>query len=126
MFCENCGNNYGENDKFCIKCGHPVNGQAPIATRQVVGQNERWWHRLATVIYVLAHLPLLAVVPLVWSENARTYSTYYKQYQGSDGEAFWYCFLTILIWVGVLRLIKMAIKYIAIGKKPSFKDILFF
>lgn len=124
MFCEKCGNKYGEAEKFCIKCGNSLGETMTPRNTPTTNKDERWWHRLANVVYVAAHLPLLLMVPLVWTENAREYSSYYKEYRGSDGEALWYCILTIVIWVAVLRLIKMAVRYVGVGVKPSFKDLL--
>jgi|GEM_PF-1613913 hypothetical protein len=134
MYCENCGNEYSPEENFCIKCGNALeeagSNNAPVSVSEMPDfnkkQDERWYHRFGIVVYVLAHLPLLIVVPIVWSENAREYSTYYKSYRGSDSEAFWYCFLTIIIWIGVLRLIKIATRYIIGGTKPKFKDLLYF
>lgn len=127
MFCENCGNRYSDGENFCIKCGGALNGTV-AATGKIsrIKDDERWWHRLAKVVYVAVHLPLLLVVPIVWSENARHYSSYYKEYMGSDSDAFWYCILTIIVWLVVLRLIKMAVRYVAGGVKPRFKDLLQF
>ncbi len=128
MYCEKCGNEYGAEDKFCIKCGSPVGQALGMKPRSSIDikMNERWYHRLGTVVYVIAHLPLLIIVPLVWTENAERYSTYSRTYYGSDSEALWYCVLTIFIWVLVLRLIKMALKYIVSGQKPKFKDLVYF
>jgi len=127
MFCEKCGNKYTEGENFCIKCGGALDGSAtPVSRVPETKKDERWWHRLANVVYVAAHLPLLLVVPLVWSENARRYSSYYKEYRGSDGEALWYCILTIVIWLAVLRLIKMSVRYVAGGVRPVYKDLLRF
>jgi hypothetical protein len=131
MFCEKCGNKYQQGENFCTNCGASLenklfNATTPTPAEPETKKEERWWHRLANVIYIIAHLPLLIIVPLVWTENARQYSTYTKTYRGSDGEALWYCFLTIVIWLLVLRLVKMTLKYIARETKPKFKDLLHF
>lgn len=127
MFCEKCGNKYGDGENFCIKCGSSLSNTVTSVNKTLeVKKDERWWHRLANVVYVAAHLPLLIVVPIIWSENARYYSSYSKEYRGSDGEALWYCILTIVIWIVVLRLIKMAVRYIGVGVKPRMKDMLRF
>lgn len=123
MFCITCGNKLNDGEKFCTECGNLTTSEKSVTKAH---NDERWWHRLANVFYVFAHLPLLIIVPLVWTENARQYSTYYKTYRGSDGEAIWYCFLTIVIWLLVLRLAKMALRYIVHGSKPKFKELLFF
>jgi len=133
MFCTNCGNKIDLNEKFCTNCGFQVMSANNISiapevkdTPTLNKKNERWYHRLGVVIYFVAHLPLLFIVPVVWSENASYYSTYSKKFYGSDAEAFGYSLLTIIIWLIVLRLLKMATKYIVIGKKPKMKDLMFF
>jgi len=134
MFCEKCGNQLKESDKFCTECGFTIDGRKDADTNAEVSEvsghkeakSERWWHRLGIVVYIFAHLPLLLIVPLVWSENASRYSYYSKTYVGSDAAAFWYSILTIAIWLLVLRLIKIALRYVVSGKKPQFSDILHF
>lgn len=134
MYCTNCGNKILSSEKFCINCGFQVlsnsdnepTSQTTLEVTVSKKKDEKWYHRLGIVIYVLAHLPLLIVVPVVWSENAEYYSSYSKAYYGSDLESFWYSLLTIIIWVGVLRLIKMTVNYIVRGIKPKFKDLLHF
>ncbi len=132
MFCTNCGNKIDINEKFCTNCGLEglgINNKNPQTARETaisVKKDEKLYHRLGVVIYVIAHLPLLVIVPVVWSENARYYSSYTKTYSGSDFEAFLYSVLTIIICLLVLRLIKMATKYIVIGIKPKMRDLIFF
>lgn len=114
MFCKKCGNEIKTDDKFCAKCGTP----APTL-------NDKWWHRLLKVFYIIAYLPLLVIIPTVWSSN-KPYS-YYSYYSnqtisyGSYAEAFWYSLLTLAIYLIVLRLIKIVILYVAFGYKPEWK-----
>jgi uncharacterized membrane protein len=120
MFCENCGNKLKEGHKFCTKCG---NSNTP-ETKEVKSQaltDEKWWYRLSKVFYVLLYLPLLLVIPLVWSENSSNYDYYTRSYTDTTGEAFWYSLLTLIIWVVVVRLIKITFLYIALAQKPQWK-----
>ena len=134
MYCENCGNEYSPEENFCIKCGSPLGAASLESTVKPVNEmpeakkkkDERWYHRLGVVAYVIAHLPLLIVLPIVWSENDTSYNSYSRSYTDTSGEAFWYCLLTLVIWVLVLRLIKMALKYVVRGTKPKFKDLIYF
>jgi ABC-type uncharacterized transport system fused permease/ATPase subunit len=123
MFCVTCGNELDEVEKFCTECGNTTTPEESVT--EIVSE-ERWWHRLGIVIYITVHLPLLIIVPLVWSSNAEYYSSYSNTYRGSDGDAFWYSVLTIIIYIGVIRLMKMAVKYITKGIKPKWRDVLYF
>ena len=122
MFCENCGNKLKEGHKFCTKCGHSAsavdeNERKPVA-------DERWWHRIAKVVYIFLYLQILWIVPAVWSVNSSSYVGYYSgtsHYEDTYGVAFWYSILTILIFVVALRLIKITFLYITFGQKPQWK-----
>jgi hypothetical protein len=132
MFCTNCGKGIDGNEKFCINCGRALTKDSGVTSEvkqtvvEKVSSDERWYHRLGTVVYVLAHLPLLFVVPFVWSENARYYDVYFETYRGSDGEAFVWVIITIVIWLLVLRGIKMMLRYVVGGYRPSIKDLIYF
>ncbi|MFZ2038622.1 MAG: zinc ribbon domain-containing protein [Minisyncoccia bacterium] len=127
MYCEHCGTKLEQGHKFCTKCGHSTASiQTSTATvqRSVLLLGDKWWHRLLKVLYVVAYLPLLGIVPAVWMTNAESCytSTYYgTSCYGSDGEAFWYSLLTLVTYVVVLRLIKIAILYIVLGQCPRWK-----
>jgi hypothetical protein len=122
MYCEHCGTKLEQGHKFCTKCGHST---IPVQTRTAAAQQpalgDKWWHRLLKVLYVVAYLPLLGIIPLVWSENTPYCSTYSSYCSGSYGEAFWYSLLTLVIYMAVLRLIKIAVLYVALGRKPEWK-----
>lgn len=117
MYCENCGNKIDESHKFCTKCGHStVPTEKTTARQSEILPNDRGWHRLLKVLYIVAYLPLLIVIPIVWNESS------YSRYSGDTyGEAFWYSLLTLVAWVIVLRLIKIAVLYVVIGRKPEWK-----
>lgn len=117
MYCENCGNKIEENHKFCTKCGQSidsvnVNG---ISSKQIHSTvDEKWWHRLLKVIYIIGYLPLLLIIPLVWNENSCSYC--------SDGDSFWYSLLTLVIYITIIRLIKIAVLYASMGRRPVWKS----
>jgi ABC-type spermidine/putrescine transport system permease subunit II len=117
-FCHKCGKKLEEAEKYCSECGTVVIAENPtnnILTEK--NRGEQWWLRLAKVIYVILYLPLLLIIPLVWSENTPYYSSYSQKYYGSYMEAFWYSLLTLIIYVVIVRLIKIAFLYIALGHK---------
>lgn len=123
MFCENCGNKLKNDHKFCTKCG---NSNTPETKEEKTSTltDEKWWYRVAKVIYVFLYLQILWIVPAVWSVNSSSYVGYYSgtsQYEDTYGVAFWYSILAIAIFVVALRLIKITFLYIAIGLKPQWK-----
>jgi hypothetical protein len=114
--------------KFCIKCGNSTSTSKEKFAKSELDHSipkDKWWYRLLKVIYVVSYLPLLGIIPGVWMSNAK--SCYYSYYSyttscsGSDSEAFWYSFLTLVIYMIVVRLIKIAVLYVAIGQKPEWK-----
>jgi len=128
MFCEYCGNRIDDLHKFCTKCGRATstNKDKEIISEDKthVSLEEKWWQRLLKVVYILLYFPLLVIVPLVWSENSSSYSGYYAgqyRYEDTYAEAFWYSLLTLIIYLIVLRMIKLATLYITIGQKPNWK-----
>ena len=119
MYCEHCGNKIEQGYKFCTKCGHstiPVQTRTPSTSQPELSLNDKWWHRLLKVLYVVFYLPLLVIIPLVWSENSYSY-------YGNDntGEAFGYSLITLLIYMVIVRLIKIAVLYVALGRKSEWK-----
>lgn len=117
MFCENCGNKIQDGCKFCTTCGNPINfAEIKIAKQSEQSLNDMWWHRLLKILYIFFHLPLLIIIPLVWDENS--YSNYGSS---SSGEALWYSVLTLVIYLAILRLIKLSVVYVVFGRKPKWK-----
>lgn len=126
MYCEHCGNKLDGAHKFCTKCGNPTASEAVIKSSSATIQNldQKWWMRLAKVVYVVLYLSLLIIIPLVWSENSSTYSGYYGgqyRYEDTYGTAFWYSLLTLVIYIVVVRLVKITFLYIAFAQKPQWK-----
>ena len=122
MFCKSCGNKLSETSKFCTKCGKVVEEISVEKSTKSEELEQKWWYRLAKVLYVGTYFPLLILIPLVWIESAPYYSSYYREYRGgSYGEAFWYSLLTLVAYVVVVRLIKISFLYIALVQKPEWK-----
>lgn len=125
MFCEKCGNKLKENYKFCTECGYSNmdKRESRQATSNILEQ--KWWFRLSKVLYIFFYIPLPFVVIGVWLENYpySYYNSYSNKYysSGSYDEAFWYSLLALVVWVVVLRLIKITFLYIVFGKNPQWK-----
>lgn len=131
MFCTTCGNRLNDGNNHCTNCGASVVSTGTTASNhseQKVVTESKWWHRLGLVIYIFFNILLIPVVFAVWSGNSTSYVSDmgYYHYENSYGLAFWYSFLTIIIWLLVLRLIKIALRYVVSGKKFLFRDLLSF
>lgn len=122
MFCDKCGHKVNT-EKFCPNCGEEIY-HAKIETDHGPISKDKWWQRLLKVLYVIAYLPLFGIIPAVWSSNApycHTYTYSGTSCYGSNAEAFWYSVLTLVIYFVALRLIKIAVLYVVIGRKPEWK-----
>lgn len=120
MFCKNCGHKANNDKRFCSQCGTEMT--APVQTHVSTSiEEEAWWKRLIKVIYIVLHIPLPLILIGVWSSASSTYDYYSKTYRDSYGEAFFYVLLTLIIYVVILRLIKLAYQYVVLGKHPEFK-----
>ncbi len=123
MFCDKCGHQI-DNEKFCPSCGQEIYHAKIEASHTSVSQ-DKWYLRLAKVIYIVLYIPLPFVLYGVWTSSApySYYSSYSHEYisYGSYGEAFWYSLLTLVVWLVILRLAKIAVLYIFTGKKPHWK-----
>jgi polyferredoxin len=120
MYCENCGHKLDSLDKFCTKCGEHIQSVTKAHSTAAIS-DEKWWYRLLKVAYILLYLPLPIALLIAWSINASTYDYYTNTYQDTSGQALWYCFLTLLVYMAIVRLIKLATLYVAMGKKPEWK-----
>ncbi len=124
MYCEHCGNKIEKSHSFCTKCGNLVvrDGALNGSPSKFVISADKWWHRLLKVIYIFLYLQVLWIVPAVWSVNSSEYVGYsfgQSQYRDTYGEAFWYSLLALLIFLVVIRLIKLTTLYIFWGHKPQ-------
>jgi hypothetical protein len=125
MFCEKCGNKLKENHKFCTGCGHSNIDKQESKPAIVNILEQKWWFRFSKVLYIFLYGLLLLIIPLVWSENSSTYTgystTYGGRYEDTYGKAFWYSLLTLLVYIAIMKLIKITFLYIAFGQKPQWK-----
>jgi NhaP-type Na+/H+ or K+/H+ antiporter len=121
MYCEYCGNKIEEIHKFCTKCGKPISFNVSAEHFPNQKFEEKWWLRLAKVVYVLLYIPLPFLIILVWGENSSTYNYYTRTSTDTTGEAFWYSLLVFLVYVIIARLIKITFLYIVFSQKPHWK-----
>lgn len=116
MFCENCGNTIQHGHKFCMKCGQPINTHMP--NQSIIADHDQvWWFRMAKVIYIVLYIPLPFVLWGAWAANSESYNYYTRTYTSTAGNAFWYSLITLIIYVVILRLLKITFLYIAFGQK---------
>ena len=124
MFCENCGKELGNKFSFCTECGNSVKPIPSTATstddQAVALMNEKWWFRLLKVIYGVFHLPLLLVSFVILETNSHYDYTLQTRVEDS-GAVFWYCILSFIIYLAVMRLIKVAVLYVVFGQKPEWR-----
>lgn len=125
MFCENCGKKLQEGYKFCTQCGQSVVTAFESInirrTGEVSPSSDAWWYRLLKVAYIFLYIPLPFILWLVWSESSTSYNYYSKTTTDTTGQAFWYSLLTLVIYLSILRLVKIATLYIAIGRTPEWR-----
>lgn len=123
MFCIKCWNKLRASDKFCTKCAFPTWEYHIVNDTSTLTIEQKWWFRLSKVIYIVLYIPLIFAAWIAWDGSAPSsyYSSYSQEYTyyWSYAEAFWYTFLTILIWIATLRLIKLWFLYIAFWMKPN-------
>lgn len=124
MFCINCGKKISDNLAFCPECGDSAKSQA-VTRSQEIKLDSKWWLRTAKVIYIFFNLSLSVIIPSVWYINSSTFIGYYLgqyQYEDTYGKAFGESLLTLIIFVVILRLIKLTFLYIVFAKKPQWKS----
>jgi len=109
MFCTNCGKKISESATFCTECGKSTSSEAEIKTSQA-NLDQKWWLRLARVVYIGVYIILPILLIIVWDENS-----YYPE------DAFWLTLITFVIYVVSARLIKITFLYIAFAQKPRWK-----
>lgn len=123
MFCDKCGHQLN-NERFCPNCGQEIY-HTKIETVHILVSQDKWYIRLAKVIYIALYIPLPFVFCGVWTSNTpySYYSSYSNEYisYGSYSEAFWYSLLTLVVWIVILRLLKITIFYVFSGRKPNWK-----
>jgi uncharacterized membrane protein YvbJ len=117
MFCDNCGNKIQQGHKFCMTCGQTVSCRSVGETSANHVHDQKWWFRLVKVLYIVFYIPLPFVIWGVWAANSETYNYYTRKYTSTVANAFWYSLLTLIIYVVVLRLLKITFLYIAFGQR---------
>lgn len=121
MFCSNCGKELQIGDEFCTACGQAV--ASKVISQQINGlQQEVWWYRLLKVFYILLYIPLPLLILLVWSESSTTYDYTTKRSTDTSGAALWYSFITLIIYLTILRLVKVSTLYIIAAQKPKWRQ----
>lgn len=137
IFCNQCGSENIIEDNFCVQCGSGLDKE--IFTHNQVSNiqkeerikninpsiiKEEWWYRLLRVLYFVLYLPIFIIVPLVWMDNEPYCynSYYYDNCVNQNGESFWYSLLTLIIYIFIIRLIKLSIKYIISGKEIKWRE----
>lgn len=122
MYCYKCGNEIKEKDKFCTGCGQSVITAEDSCHGSPV-TSDKWGRRLLKVVYIFLWLQILWIVPTVWNINSEYYNPFDAKYNYTHtyGVAFWYSVLAVIIFVAVIRLIKITALYIVIGQKPEWK-----
>lgn len=86
--------------------------------------DENWWYRLLKVVYIFLYIQIFWIVPVVWSLNSTDYDYYGGRYHytNTTEEAFWYSVLAIVIFVAVLRLIKLTVLYVVFAHRLVWRD----
>jgi len=127
MFCKNCGKEVKDENEFCTECGHQIDivtKNTTSAKKQISDNDERWWVRFLRVIYIILYIPLPFIIWGVWETYSSTYTGYLlgqSYYKNTYGKAFWYSLLAFCIYIIVIRLIKIAVRYVVIGEKPEWE-----
>ncbi len=123
MFCTYCGAPLNETDKFCIKCGRPTSPDTEPTQKikSVSRPDERWWYRLAKIFYILLYFPLPLVILIAWEENRSSYDYLTRSTVDTSEKAFWYSLLTLVIYLAIIRLIKISFLYVMLGRKPDWQ-----
>lgn len=117
MFCIKCGNKYEEDENFCKECGVIKESLSQSKNRS----EDKWWLRLARVVYIFLVLMLVTIAVSVGLVNKPYYSNYYDSYIGSYGEMFGYTFLTLFVGILVLKFVKLSSTYVVFGKRPEWR-----
>ncbi len=97
MFCSNCGNQLGDQDKFCAKCGTSVRGQIqqPVNTSEImpVQQEEKtpvkkksvWLILSLSVAAVIVLIILFVCVSVSEKRAGNTFKKYRSEYEMDRG-----------------------------------------
>ena len=124
MFCENCGNKLENDYKFCTECGRAISN-SPLNEHKWQNSKmyteESWWLRLTRVVYILLYIPLPFLIIVVWSINSYSYNYYTDTRINTTDVAFLYCLISLIVYIALVRLIKIGFLYVVMGIKPEWK-----
>lgn len=126
MFCSYCGQSQPDNHAFCTKCGKQIlKHESPRSIE--FDSIKNLGLRISKVIYILLYLPLPLILWAVWTSTYYTYS-YISIYDDvgtkveSPEKALLYTACTLLIYLILVRLIKLAFLYIFFGYKINWRN----
>jgi hypothetical protein len=120
MFCERCGNKLNKGDLFCIECGQrrTVDETRIPTTNKLEG---KWWFRLLKVAYIGAYLLLVPALLFTWTENSTRYDYALREYVSTPGAAFWASFTILLIYIAIMKTLRISFFYVALGDRAKWK-----
>lgn len=125
MFCKKCGTKNEDSYKFCVNCGNPIDSLDNLPSIKTVKSNyeKYWWYRLLKVVYIFFYLQIIWIAMAVWGINSSRYVSNYPNsyYEDTYAEASWYSILSVVLFIVVIKLIKISILYIISAQKPEWK-----
>ena len=102
MFCEKCGSKLSDKAAFCEGCGNPIGIPVKKEKNQFTPSKNIWWYRLSKTLYIIAHLLLLLIIPLLSGTK--------------DDFLVWKIALGYFLF---LKLIKISFFYVVFSQKPK-------
>lgn len=118
MFCEKCGNQVKDGDKFCGGCGSEIsNNEHHLKSKELENKS---WYRFTKVIYTFFYFFLFLILYFVFTESSQTYN--YASYGNSSymydyGHGLWITILTYFFGAVFLKLVKVSFFYVFTGCK---------
>ena len=88
---------------------------------QEINLEQKWWFRIAKVLYIVLYIFFVAVVVGAGIENFYGYSTDGNEIIYTPGSAFLNVLVSIIIGFFVIKSIKMTFFYIFLAQKPHWK-----
>ena len=101
MFCNNCGNKLGEQDKFCAVCGTPVRTapegfveipeEKPVNQPDVTGKKKKTTGIIVAIsaLALIVFLMLLVIMAVSKKKVERTFEKYRSQYDTEREDDGW-------------------------------------
>lgn len=111
MFCNNCGSNISEEDNFCNSCGASLKTLKNQKSDVEKPLEKKVWYRILKVFYIFFYLCLFGGI----------IGTLYFGIFGDDSflDSISEAFQALIIGYFVLELIRTALRYIILGRKPN-------